>query len=788
MNRKLILAAIAVALAAGCAQATNITGATNSGNIYSVKPEQFSGNAGYRRYQNFTLDNGHVLNLEFLRNQEGKADPDTFVNLIDTKANINGILNTTRNGAFYNGHAVFITPNGFVVGSSGVLNVGKLSVATPTNDTYNKLLRHNEKDYGDANFDYAAAIGRNVTKLTQNSDSNYAAGAAEITIQGKVFTNKGAEMTGSTVNISGNLVNGVKNQTALTSADAANELFTSLVNTNGSVKDATKFEINGSRILVKSTNSMDVSGSLTNGAVAANNTDAKKGTFLTNSGANGMSVSGKVYDNSQARLYNKAGELQVNNGAELNSKKTIVHNKNGSNLVVSNGAKIAASEKAQVVSNGTGNLVLAAGSTVEAPQVEIINDGQGSLTTSGTINAAGELAFRNKGTSMLIEGTAKNTSGSTAIRNKNGNATINGKIENNGNIGIINEGGSIEFTSNSEIDNTGKLKIASTEDATGDMTINNNIENTGEIRIYNDHGKLTFGVSSNIANEQGKLYIVSRKEGTGISQEESSKIINTNISKSQNGNIVIRNSGTQTAASANGLELKGTVKNTNGTIAINNDFGKMYVSSDVTAENGNVGIINRGSGAGMTAAGKVTVTDGNVNIKNYGNGNMSVSSEITHDGRVNVLANAGKLTLSSKVHNNSGALGDNGGFYAAARANGTGVKVTSEFVVDGNGEVLIKNITGDNGLEYEGSVSTSNNHAALVNKKGDMKISGSMTTTKSPVIISNQGKKLTVTNSANINSGTKGILVNTGSEKASISDNATLNNVEVLEQLNYKGD
>lgn len=778
MNRKLILAAIAVALTASCAQATNITGVTGNNGVYNITPEHYSGNAAYRKYDNFTLSQGDVANLDFV-DRTGKPT-NAFINLVQNGVNISGALNTVKNNQFYNGHAIFITPGGFVVGSSGVLNVGRLSVATPTAEKYNKLLKDSaNQNYGDANFHYEE-IGGQVSALTQNSKGT--AGAANITINGLVFTNKGAEMAGSTVSVPGHIVNGVKNQTTLTSEETATELFNSLVNTNGSVKDSSKFEVNGSRILVKSTGSMDMSGSLTNGAVAANNTNSKVGTFLTNTGSGGMSISGKVHDNSLVRAYNTAGKLEINNGAILKGKNVIAQSK-GTNLNIKNGATLNATTKAQVVNNGSGNLALDEGSTVKGSKVEIINDGTGSLTTSGTLTAAGELAIRNNGSSMTIAGTAKNTSGETAIRNKKGDATISATIENNGNMGIINEGGSLEFTSDSEITNSGKLKIASTQDASGNMTINNNIDNTGEIRIYNDHGKLSFGVSSNVSNENGNLYVVSRKQGTGISQAESASFTN------KNGNIVIRNSGqaSPTASNTYGMELLGSVNNTNGTVAINNDFGNMKVSDNITVNKGNLGIINRGNGKVMTAGGKLTVTNGNVNIKNFGNGNMSVTSEISHDGRVNVLANSGKLTLGSKVTNNSGALGENGGFYAAARANGTGVKVTSAFTVNGNGEVVIKNISGNNGLEYEGTVNTTNHQAVLVNKKGEMSVSGSLTTTNAPIIISNQGQKLTVSDSTSLNSGIKGYLVNTGSENASFSQNATLNNVDTREQLNYTG-
>jgi hypothetical protein len=228
------------------------------------------------------------------------------------------------------------------------------------------------------------------------------------------------------------------------------------------------------------------------------------------------------------------------------------------------------------------------------------------------------------------------------------------------------------------------------------------------------------------------------------------------------------------------MDLEGGVKATNGTVAINNDFGDMYVSSNVEVKNGNLGIINRENGNDMTVAqaGNVDVKGGNINIKNYGKGDMIVNNTISHDGRVNVIANKGALALGSTVHNNSGKLSDNGGFYAVARQKGTGVNVTSAFAVDGNGEVLIKNISGADGLRYAGTINTTGHQAALVNHKGNMNVSGSITTKNAPIIISNKGDKLTVTKDAKLVSGTVGNLFDNGSEDAAISSNATITNME----------
>jgi hypothetical protein len=131
-------------------------------------------------------------------------------------------------------------------------------------------------------------------------------------------------------------------------------------------------------------------------------------------------------------------------------------------------------------------------------------------------------------------------------------------------------------------------------------------------------------------------------------------------------------------------------------------------------------------------------------------------------------------------------LSDNGGFYAAARKNGTGVNVTSTFAVDGNGEVLIKNISGADGLRYAGTINTTGHQAALVNHKGNMNVSGAIATKNAPIVVSNKGAKLTVTSDANLNSGTVGNLYDNGSEEASISSKATLTNMEGHGKLKNK--
>ena len=121
---------------AGSVHGDNITTGANGNTIFDLAPSAHNGNIGYRQYKNFNLSEGDIANLIF---KYGSENVSKFVNFVDNTVNINGIVNTMRDGNFYDGKAVFISPNGVVVGASGVLNVGSLSVLTPTQEQYTKF-------------------------------------------------------------------------------------------------------------------------------------------------------------------------------------------------------------------------------------------------------------------------------------------------------------------------------------------------------------------------------------------------------------------------------------------------------------------------------------------------------------------------------------------------------------------------------------------------------------------------------------------------------------------------
>lgn len=826
MNKKqLIIAAIAATLSvSGAFAATDITGVNGNNGVFNITPDKLNGEVGYRKYDNFNLSAGDIANLIY--KYGNSRDINTFINLVQNGVKIDGILNTMRDGNFYNGQAVFITPGGMTVGASGVLNVGSLSVITPTNDAYNSL----KGEYASNNF-----VNINNISSLLNKSSN----VGNISIDGKILAREGVQLRGGQINVGANgaIVNGITSTQAFTdratAATQAEALFNNLVNTSG-IKTASAFTKNGSNIQIKSSTGVDIAGKVINGAADASgitSAQGNSGVFITNSGSNGTKISGLVQSTHELNVFNKAGDMTINGtlkneGANLNvSNKggnvaiggtlssdrdiAVTNNSSTGSLAFSGTAKGAnanfvnegaggmnvtgavSGTKARFINRG-GKLVIAnTADKVAADRVDVVNYGDGGASigginaenglyvvnhkgnlsvdghvttgddatisirnaetagklavgSNGHIDGQGKVALRNQGANGLtIDGKVTNDNAlgnaETSIINENGALLVNGKINNNGNMAIKNTGSGMTISKNAVVTNEGQLKVKNY--GAGGMTIVGDVNNTGNVTFYNDAGQMQLATTKdgtkagNITNEDGRLIIWSRNNSTGISAASSSKIINNG-----NGNsLAIKHTGT-TAAGSKGLDLQGTIRN-DGETAINNYSGDMYISGNIQSD-GSLGIINR-AGAGkadFASAGSIT-SDKNINIKNYGSGDMTVNNTITNNGRLNVIANTGKLNLGGTVHNDSnGALDDNNGFYAVSRDQGTGINLSSGFKADGAGQNLIKNISGSEGLRYEGNINASGSQTELYNQKGNMTVGGTLATTgDGKVVVLNKG-------------------------------------------------
>ena len=195
--------------------ATEITGVRGNNGVYDITPSALAkkgdgslSTVGFRKYKDFQLSKDDIANLIF---KYGKNNVETFVNLVDNQIQIDGLVNSVRDGNFYNGKAIFVSPNGMVVGASGVLNVGSLGIYAPTQKVYD---------------DYLANPREDLSTLTTSN------GGANVQINGKVMAAQDIDIRSGKVDITGKMISGTGNTATITGRQQAENLFNQLVNTN----------------------------------------------------------------------------------------------------------------------------------------------------------------------------------------------------------------------------------------------------------------------------------------------------------------------------------------------------------------------------------------------------------------------------------------------------------------------------------------------------------------------------------------------------------------------------
>ncbi|MDP1581801.1 MAG: leukotoxin LktA family filamentous adhesin, partial [Bradyrhizobium sp.] len=105
------------------------TTVTTSGSVGTVTTNTISGPNAFNSFSQFQIGRGAIGNLML------PPGTSNLINLINGNdpAVINGVMNSYKNGQI-GGNVYFAAPGGFVVGRSGVVNVGSLSVSTPTRE------------------------------------------------------------------------------------------------------------------------------------------------------------------------------------------------------------------------------------------------------------------------------------------------------------------------------------------------------------------------------------------------------------------------------------------------------------------------------------------------------------------------------------------------------------------------------------------------------------------------------------------------------------------------------
>ena len=421
------------------AQSTITDGAGNTigqkpGGGYEFRPDAVNGDVGFKQFQDFILGKGDVANFIYQWMQKtGQIKPDgtikwdtkfgdinTFINLVDGQVNINGIVNALQQvgGSLKNdGNLVFISPQGMVVGASGVLNVGSLSVITPSQNGYDSLkstlnlpaaqyipeeatvVKVNPDDpstwtiHVDKYSDYRTNVQNVSTTLDLNSITPGNEAGNIINIDGAVIARGNVDLKGGNVAVGngGLLVAGVNGHAeALKTEDAAKTLFDSLVKTDNMTSGNEFASTNGKITIVSKTGT-----SIADGGIVRNygNGDIT----ITNSGNNGIKIAGELSNpNGTTNITNNAGGLLV-----------------ASTGVIKSGAQ---------GNNGNSNLL-------------VYNDGNGGIDIQGKVNInhgnkTNTVQFTNKNSNMTL-GHASNKDNISSNADVNINIT-NGNLLNNG--------------------------------------------------------------------------------------------------------------------------------------------------------------------------------------------------------------------------------------------------------------------------------------------------------------------------------------------------------------------
>ena len=443
-------------------------GQNNSFNITADAFNQDKG-IGFKHFQEFVLGNKDIANFIFKwYNNKYGTDPDLnlssgsfdkFVTLIDNQAAIHGIVNALSSigsGVNTNGQLIFVAPNGLVVGSSGVLNVGSLSVLTPATEDYNKLKSQLEKSLGsDFKPQYAADSGfvNNAIHVSgMDFDSNsLKIGNGTIQVDGAIMARGDVELNGGKIAVgpTGGILASIDNDQAFK-------------NTTGNVSDNDLVRAQAAALFDKLVK--------TDNMVSGNEFSAANGNIVIKS-----NVGTNVADGGLVRTYG-SGNITIDN--------------TGIDGVIINGE----------VANHNGNLT--------------ITNAAGKIASTGAIKNKGimEILNHEDGTGIDLDGIVEND-GTMNITNETGTdgLIIRGDVTNNtGKATITNKENKLDVESDANVVSNGSSLLMDNSGANG-MNIKGHVD-------QNNKGTLDFkGTNSNIVigdNTDNDFYVTSDGETT----------------------------------------------------------------------------------------------------------------------------------------------------------------------------------------------------------------------------------------------------------------------------------
>ncbi len=438
------------------------TTVANSGPVYNVSTATMTGRNAFNSFNAFSVGAGNTVNLHV---------PTSAINLInivrDQRTDVYGILNAIKDGRI-GGNVWFANPHGFVVGASGVVNVGSLTLTTPTQGFVD---------------DFFSAPGSpnqaSVTQLLSGTAPRNRDGL--VSILGKVNAIDGINLSAGAIDVAGFIYSGAR--FLGTAPD-----FSDVVNANG-LASATNVVVREGRIQIVADGDVTVSGVIaTPGGV----------------GVRGGDIS-----------VNAGGNVELNAGANVSARGNGANSAGGTvniwgdnNAVTRRGALVDASAG---TSGDGGAIEFSAKKTVELAGGEFRADGTGGdqggsvlidpwniIVSADILRGAGGYGALPSGASAAgasltlladneitvnenITVSTRSVAGTTATDHATGASTGN-----SGNLTL--EAGSIALKSGSKL-------LAGTQTGSsysgGDVTLKATRNWTGEAKISVDNATIT---------------------------------------------------------------------------------------------------------------------------------------------------------------------------------------------------------------------------------------------------------------------------------------------------------
>ena len=684
--------------------ATEITGVTGNNGVYNIDPTALitGSDIGYRKYIDFILSQGDIANLIF---KYGDTDISTFINLVDNKISINGIINSMRHGNFYNGRAIFVSPNGMVIGSSGVINVGSLGVYTPTAAVYNDYKNNPHADL-------------NVLKASNNNGS--------VTINGKVIATNDIDIHSGSIDInkSGGMLAGTGNNIVVDSNQRAEEIFNNIVNTKN-IHSANNVSNTNGNITLTSTVGTTVAGMMNN--------YGKGNTTITNTGSKGVKISGTSENhNGNYTILNKNGNLEIS-GTLINRNGTMALTNNGNTLTVTKTGKIDNSDELQITNTGKGGMQLN-GSIVNKGNTNILNTagalnlggsfsntknttieqrGNDDLTITANVNNRQDLTITNKGNNLVIakNATIKNGRDLNITNSGKGNLMIAGNVTNERNSKITNNNGSLH------LDGSFVNKNDSTwvNNGKGDFVIAGDLKNGRDLTLTNNGNALLLVKNHTIQNGRDINITNTGKGGLQLAGNvvngRNSQVINKNGSlnvmgsyKNNNGDATFDNSGDGS------LNVTGSIENKGGTLKIYNKNNALNIAKGATVSNTGYTHIKNDGENGLNIDGQV-INGNNILVENTGAKGLNVNGSVNADGNI-TLRNEGDAgvningTVTAKKNGNN-----NSGNVTVIHENNDdgGINLNSSGRINAENDIRLSNSYGSSGIHVKGLMKANNN-------------------------------------------------------------------------------